>query len=62
MNLAHPFMERFRPIFPTELEGVLRIGTALVLAEVIAREQGVTFAGVIRKHVNELLREALSKP
>ncbi len=62
MNLAHPFMERFRPILPTDLEGTLRIGTALVLAEVIAREQGVPFAGVIRKNVNELLREALSKP
>lgn len=62
MNLAHPFMERFRPILPSELEGTLRIGTALVLAEVIAREQGVAFAGVIRKNVNELLREALSKP
>ena len=62
MNLGHPFMERFRPISPNVLEGMLRIGTALVLAEVTAREQGVQFAGVIRKHVNQLLREALSKP
>ncbi len=62
MNLSHPFMERFRPIVPNELEGMLRIGTAIVLAEVTAREQGVQFAGVIRKHVNQLLREALSKP
>ena len=62
MNLGHPFMERFRPIFPNELEGMLRIGTALVLAEVTAREAGVTFAGVIRKNVNQLLRDALSRP
>lgn len=62
MNLSHPFMERFRPIVPNELEGMLRIGTAIVLAEVTAREQGVQFAGVIRKHVNQLLRDALSKP
>ncbi len=62
MNLGHPFMERFRPIVPNELEGMLRIGTAIVLAEVTAREQGVQFAGVIRKHVNQLLRDALSKP
>jgi len=62
MNLGHPFMERFRPIVPNELEGMLRIGTAIVLAEVTAREQGVQFAGVIRKHINQLLRDALSKP
>lgn len=62
VNLAHPFMERFRATLPTDLEAILRVATALALAEVTAREAGVRYAGVIRANVNQLLREALSKP
>lgn len=60
LNLAHPFMERFGG--PWHIEGILRVATSLALAEVTAREGGVRYAGTIRKRVNELLRDALSKP
>jgi len=62
LALAHPFTERFGGTDPAQIEPLLRIATAIVLAEVTAREGGVKFAGVIRRHINELLRDALSKP
>lgn len=62
LSLAHPFMERFGGAEPVQIEPLLRVATALVLAEVIARDGGVRQAGRIRRYVNELLREALSKP
>jgi hypothetical protein len=60
--LAHPFMERFGGTRSDQIEPLLRIAVALVLAEVTAREAGLQLAGSIRKRVNELLRDALSKP
>jgi hypothetical protein len=60
--LAHPFMERFGGSEPSQIEPLLRVAVALVLAEVTAREAGVALAGAIRRRVNQLLREALSKP
>lgn len=59
---AHPFMERFGGTDPGQLEPLLRIAVAIVLAEITARESGVKQAGTIRRNVNELLKEALSKP
>ena len=62
MSLAHPFMQRFcRPESP-EIEGLERVAAALALAEVTARDAGVQQYGTIRRNVNQLLREALSKP
>jgi hypothetical protein len=60
--LAHPFMERFGGSSPSQIEPLLRVAVALVLAEVTAREAGLDLAGSIRRRVNELLRDALSKP
>jgi hypothetical protein len=62
VSLAHPFMERFGGTDPAHIEPLLRVGVALVLAEVTAREAGLELAGSIRRRVNQLLREALSKP
>ena len=62
LSLAHPFMERFSGAEPGQIEPLLRLATALVLAEITARDGGVRFAGRIRRYVNELLRDALSKP
>jgi hypothetical protein len=60
--LAHPFMERFSGSESGQIEPLLRVAVALVLAEVTAREAGVALAGAVRRRVNQLLREALSKP
>lgn len=62
LALAHPFMERFAGTTYTEIEPLLRVAAALGLAEVTARESGMRSAGTIRRNVNELLRDALSKP
>ena len=62
VSLAHPFMERFGGILPSQIEPLLRVAVALVLAEVTAREAGLRLAGSIRKRVNDLLRNALSRP
>ncbi|AVF03763.1 MULTISPECIES: ATP-binding protein [Devosia] len=62
LSMAHPFMLSFAQTDPNEVEAVLRIATALALGEMIARSGGVRLAGTIRRNVNDILREALSKP
>ena len=62
LALAHPFMERFGGTDPDRIEPLLRVAAALALAEISARAGGVRKAGVIRQNLNELLRDALSKP
>jgi hypothetical protein len=55
-------MVRFAQADPEELEGLLRVGAAIAVAEVLARDSGVRAAGTIRRNVNDILREALSEP
>ncbi len=62
LALAHPFMERFGGADPSHIEPLLRVAVAIVLAELTARNSGVKMAGTIRRNINELLRNALSKP
>jgi hypothetical protein len=62
VSMAHPFMIRFAQSDPEEVEGLLRVGAALALAEVLARDSGVRRAGTIRRNVNDILRDALSDP
>lgn len=62
LALAHPFMERFGGADASRIEPLLRVAVAIVLAEIIARKSGVKQAGAIRRNINELLRNALSKP
>lgn len=62
LSLAHPFMERFGGTNPDEIEPLLRVAVAICLAEVAARDSGVKGAGTIRRNVNKILRDALSKP
>ncbi len=60
--LAHPFTERFAGSDSEQLELLARIAAAIMLAETAARESGVRQAGEVRRNINDLLREALSKP
>jgi hypothetical protein len=62
MSLVHPFMQQFCRTESAEIEALARIAAALGLAEITAREAGVPQYGTIRRNLNQLLREALSKP
>ncbi len=62
MALAHPFMERYCRPNSAEIEGIERVAAAIALAEITARDSAVPQYGTIRRNVNQLLREALSKP
>ncbi|MHB8618480.1 MAG: ATP-binding protein [Chloroflexota bacterium] len=62
MSLAHPFMVRFAGTDPERIEGLLRVGAGLLLAETAARDGGVRSPGGVRLNLNDLLRDALSKP
>jgi hypothetical protein len=62
LALAHPFMDRFGGTEPERIEPLLRLAAAIALAETSARDSGVKMAGTIRRNLNELLRNAFSKP
>lgn len=62
LALTHPFMERFCSTSDRDIEPLLRVAAAIGLAETAARDGGVRLAGTIRRNINELLRDALSKP
>jgi len=62
LSLAHPFMERFAGTDEEKIECLLRVGIAIVLAEIAARSSGVKYAGTFRRNVNDLVRNALVYP
>ena len=62
LSLAHPFMVRFSGADSSAVEPLLRSAAAMGLAEVLARESGISQAGTIRRNVNDLLRDSLSQP
>jgi hypothetical protein len=62
LSLAHPFMVRFSGADSAAIESLLRTAAAIGLAEVLARESGISQAGTIRRNVNDLLRDSLSQP
>ncbi|MBN9001410.1 MAG: hypothetical protein J0H75_04845, partial [Rhizobiales bacterium] len=62
LSLAHPFMISFAQTDPDDVEALLRVASAIALAEALARRGGVRLAGTIRRNVNDILREALSQP
>lgn len=60
LSLAHPFMERFEGSSGESIEPLLRVAVAIALSEVAATASGVKKASVIRRSVNELLRDCFS--
>jgi hypothetical protein len=62
LSLVHPFMVRFSGVEPARIEPLLRVATAICLAEITARDSGVRSASTIRRNMNQLLRTAFSKP
>jgi len=62
LGLSHPFMLRFAGANAEQLEALIRVGAAICLSEVAARDSGVQMAGTFRRNINALLRHALSQP
>lgn len=62
LSLSHPFTERFGGTTSSEIEPLLRLAVAIGLAETTARDSGVKMASTFRRNINQLLRDALSKP
>ncbi len=62
MSLVHPFMQQSCRPDSLEIEALARIAAALGLSEITARNAGVPQFGTIRRNLNQLLREAFSKP
>jgi hypothetical protein len=61
LSLAHPFTQRYSTADPDEIELLLRIAAALVLAESIARLSGSKQVGFVRIVFNQLLRDAFAR-
>ena len=55
-------MVQFAGVDAEDIEALLRLAAAIGLAEILAREAGIRQAGTFRRNVNDLVREALSKP
>ena len=62
LSLAHPFMESFEGSSGESIEALLRVAVAIALSEVAARATGISGASVIRRSLNEILRECFSNP
>lgn len=62
LSMAHPFMLRFAQTNPEEIEALLRVAAALALSEKLARYAGHRYTGTIRRNLNDILRESLSRP
>lgn len=61
VSLSHPFTQRFTGANAEQIEVMVRLAAGLAIAEITAREAGVREAGVIRRNLNVLLLDALSK-
>lgn len=61
MSLRHPFTARFAGVAYENLDLLIRLAAAVVLAEVFARQSGAKGAGEVRRLFNELLRYVFSR-
>ncbi len=61
VSIAHPFMVRFAQSDRENVEALLRVAAAIAIAEVLARDAGVRYAGTVRRNINDILRHALSE-
>ena len=61
LSLSHPFMERFVGTDFDRIRPFVRLAAAIGLAEITAREAGARQSGEMRRNINQLLKDALSK-
>jgi hypothetical protein len=59
---AHPFMENYSGFSAKEIEPILRLGTAIGLAEVVSKDLNSKDLSSLRRNINEILRQVFSKP
>ena len=62
MSLAHPFMLQYGGTDVTQIEPLQRMAIAIALAEITARDSGVSKTRTFIRNINKFLRDALSKP
>ena len=62
MSLAHPFMLQYGGADVTQIEPLQRMAIAIALAEITARDSGVSKSRTFIRNINKFLRDALSKP
>ena len=62
ISMAHPFMVSFAQTDPNNVEALVRVASGLALSEKLARNAGVPMAKTIRRNLNDILRQALSRP
>ena len=61
LSLANPFMIKFVGSDFDRIKPFVRLAAAIGLAEITARESGVRQAGEMRRNINQLLGDVLSK-
>ena len=61
LSLAHPFMVRFVGTDLDRVKPFVRLAAAIGLAEITASEAGVKHAGELRRNINQLMRDAMSR-
>jgi hypothetical protein len=61
LSMSHPFTQRFGGANAEQIEALVRLAAGVAIAEITARESGVKEAGTIRRNLNELLLDALSR-
>lgn len=62
LSMIHPFMVSYAQTRADDIEALLRVAASIALAEKLARRAGVRFAGSVRRNVNAILLEGLSRP
>ncbi len=62
INLAHPFSHRFALSAEDEIQPLVRLAAGLSIAEVTALESGAPGVKTLRRNLNQLLKDTLSKP
>lgn len=62
IGLDHPFMQQFGLKDSAQFEPLLRVAVGLALAETSARENELLEPSMVRINLNDLLRNALSRP
>lgn len=60
-SISHPFTQQFGGATAEDIEGLVRVAVGLAIAETTAREAGVNMAGVVLRHLNELLGGVLAR-
>lgn len=62
LNLAHPFVVRFGQAEASALETQMRMGAAIAMSEVLAKDAGVRMSGTFRRNLNQILTEVMGQP